>query len=844
VAEPQEATGGLSRGGTVGRYIVLGLIGHGAMGVVYAAYDPELDRKVALKLLRVRERGPGGNLVEKRARLLREAKAMARLSHPNVIVVYDVGAIEDQVFIAMELVDGVTVGKWREGRTRNWKEVVGVFSAAGQALAAAHTAGLVHRDFKPDNVMVGRDGKVRVMDFGLARQVEHVPDAGVAEILSPGSPTTPEPEARLTHEGMVVGTPAYMPPEQYLGQSDARTDQFSFCVAFYECLYGEYPFEGRTAFGVAGSAHGGRVREAPQGTRVPLWLRKVVLRGLRPRPEDRHPSMQDLLAALGKDPAIVRRRWLVGAGAVAIVAAVAAAAHQAADSRRAFCDAGPARVAAAWEIPDSSRPEGPRHAAVRSALEATGKPYAPDTVRGVFRILDDYATRWTSLYRETCEATHVRGDQSEEVLDLRMACLNDRLSSLKALTDLFAEATGEVVERAIDASHALTPLDGCSDVRQLRSLIPPPEPAVKARVEALRRELGRIKALQDAGRHTEAVGQLKSVAAEARSLAYRPLLAEVMTKIGISELELGNNAEAEAAFEDAVTHALASRHDDLIAELAGQMVWVVGFQERFAEADRWTRLAEAAIERTGKPDPIIYAWLLNNVATIYHLRGRYVEALEYNQRARALKEKTLGPENPDVAYTLGNIGLTLSAMGRGSEALAVNDQALHILRLSLGASHPRVGNQLNNRGEILTALGRLPEALSAYSEAQSVFEQEFGPTDQTVAYALTGVGSTLVRLGRYREALSPLERALIIRQERDPDQARLAETEFALAQALWEARADHGRALDLARRALARCAEAPLSRERRAEISAWLARHDGVRASRLVSTTLRDVSNP
>jgi tetratricopeptide (TPR) repeat protein len=505
-----------------------------------------------------------------------------------------------------------------------------------------------------------------------------------------------------------------------------------------------------------------------------------------------------------------------------IAAGIAFAAQNAASSRRAFCAAGPTRVAAAWELPAGAAPEGPRRAAVRAALLATGKPYAPDTVRGVFRILDDYAMRWTTLYREACEATQVRGEQSEEVLDLRMGCLNDRLSGLKALTDLFSDATSEVVERAVDAAHALTPLDGCSDIKQLKALIPPPVPAVKARVEALRRELGRIKALHDAGRYSEALSRLQPIATESRSLAYRPLEAEVMTRVGCAQLELGNNAEAESAFDDALTSALASRHDDLIAELAGQMVWVTGFQERFAEADRWTRLAEAAIERTGRPDPLVYAWLLNNVAAINHLRGNYSEALEYGQRARALKEKNLGPDNPDVALTLGNISLTLSAMGRGPDAWEINERALRILRLSLGASHPNVANQLNNKGEILVALKRLPEALAAYSEAESIFEREFGQSDSTVAYALTGMGSTLVRMERPREAISLLNQALAIREQHDPDPARLAETEFALAQALWSARIDEEKATDLARRALKRYTQAPLSRQHRSDIEAWL----------------------
>src|SRR3954454_17707170 len=300
----------LTRGASIGRYVVLGLVGRGGMGEVYAAYDPELDRKVAVKLLRVKP-GAGVSLTEGRQRTLREAQAIARLSHPNVVVAYDVGTFEDKVFIAMEFVDGNTVTFWLEQQPRTWQEILRVFIAAGHGLTAAHEKGLVHRDFKPDNVMVGRDGEVRVMDFGLARQVtdkpahektsstrpipvmiaEHgpdaVPDDQMTTILLNGPPTGPPApaaatdskalsgmfEVQLTRTGAMMGTPAYMAPEQFLGtETDARTDQFSFCVALYEALYGERPFSGSTMFALTTAVVKGQVREAPQSSKVPLWV--------------------------------------------------------------------------------------------------------------------------------------------------------------------------------------------------------------------------------------------------------------------------------------------------------------------------------------------------------------------------------------------------------------------------------------------------------------------------------------------------------------------------------------------------------------------------------------------
>src|SRR5882672_886239 len=273
--QPETTGTALFRGGMIGRYIVLGLLGKGGMGVVYSAYDPELDRKVALKLLRVAHRKKGEDLDAKRTRLLREAKAIARLSHPSVVVVYDVGTFQDQVFIAMELVDGMTAIRWRDTRKPSWREVLRVFIEAGEGIAAAHAADLIHRDFKPDNVMVTREGKVRVMDFGLARTMERITSEVGSSISSDGGdgPTMPgvrPAEPRLTNEGNVVGTPAYMPPEQYLGVTDERSDQFSFCVSLYECIYGQHPFEARTSVGLTGNMQAGRVHDAPAHTKVPL----------------------------------------------------------------------------------------------------------------------------------------------------------------------------------------------------------------------------------------------------------------------------------------------------------------------------------------------------------------------------------------------------------------------------------------------------------------------------------------------------------------------------------------------------------------------------------------------
>ncbi len=312
----------------IDRYVIQGLLGAGGMGLVYLAHDPKLDRRIALKLVKP-ERAYGADAELLRQRILREAQAMARLSHPAVIQVYDAGEVGEQVFVAMELVEGGrTLADWLAEKRRGWREVLDRFLAAGRGLEAAHEAGIVHRDFKPHNVLVGNDGQVRVTDFGLARlgdkRVEAAPSAGARDrgaspsadgvpqnrgaqdTLSPSraklSDTTIIESEALTRAGSVMGTPGYMAPEQMTGDAvDARSDLFSFCVALHEALYGVRPFEGDSlqALHDAVVAQEIRFTSAP----VPEWVKRAVLSGLKADPQDRPASMKALLARLSRDPA-------------------------------------------------------------------------------------------------------------------------------------------------------------------------------------------------------------------------------------------------------------------------------------------------------------------------------------------------------------------------------------------------------------------------------------------------------------------------------------------------------------------------------------------------------------
>jgi eukaryotic-like serine/threonine-protein kinase len=304
-------------GDTVGRYVVLARQGAGGMGVVWSAYDPQLDRKVALKLLRA---GSGVESSEGRARLVREAQAIAQLAHPNVVAVYDVGTAESgEVYIAMEFVEGETLTAWLARWERPWRDVRDVFVQAGRGLAAAHAVGLLHRDFKPDNVLVGTEGRVRVTDFGLARSL--ITAGGDDEAAGPVALASLR--MTLTATGTILGTPRYMAPEQLRGAgTDARSDQFSFCVAMYEALYGRHPLPGDTALAMA--EDGARALAPPDGP-VPAFIGRALTRGLDPEPSRRFPSMQTLLHVLTPRPVRTRERWLAaGLGGLLLVGAAGA----------------------------------------------------------------------------------------------------------------------------------------------------------------------------------------------------------------------------------------------------------------------------------------------------------------------------------------------------------------------------------------------------------------------------------------------------------------------------------------------------------------------------------------
>ncbi len=380
----------LPRGTAVGRYLVLDPIGEGGMGTVSAAYDPELDRKVALKIVAADASEEDG------ARLLREARALAKLVHPNVVAVHDVGEFERGVFLAMELVEGLTLRAWMAARPR-WREVVKVFVAAGRGLAAAHAAGLVHRDFKPANVVLGRDGRVRVVDFGLARSAQ-----SLAPVPAGATPLRGSTDLVVT-QAAVVGTPAYMAPEQHDGGTvDARADQWAFCVALHEALLGVRPFVGNDEAQLRAAVHAGQ-RVAVAERDVPPVLLRAIDRGLQRDPASRHADMAAVLVELERSLRRRPRRVLAGVAASAVLAAAAIAAwsrrdppvagdsapHEAAITR--------ARAAAAkayFVYPPAQAPGDDTAWRVVAALEQSAEP---DALAAAATLREEFASTLVRL---------------------------------------------------------------------------------------------------------------------------------------------------------------------------------------------------------------------------------------------------------------------------------------------------------------------------------------------------------------------------------------------------------------------------------------------------------------
>jgi tetratricopeptide (TPR) repeat protein len=802
------------------------------MGVVFKAYDPDLDRPVALKLMHA---GEGSSDEVAHDRLLREAQALARLQHPNVIAVYDVGPFRRDVFIAMEFVQGKTLRQWLKEVPRSRREVLDAFLAAGEGLLAAHRAGLVHRDFKPDNAILGNDGRVRVLDFGLARAAgaraaasaapppgprpqlgavgeetvsnRRAPKASPAEVSSetnppPSSNTQPDSgshssnrllETPLTHAGAIVGTPRFMAPEQHTGDlADERADQFSFCVALYYALYRSFPFGHDDPDRALDDVLQGKVADPPPGATVPRWLRQVLLRGLRANPADRYPSMVELLAALRADPSVVQRRRLRATAVLVTLAGAGLLWRAAAQREVRVCAGADRKLVGVWDEA--------RRAEVRTAFHHSKKPYAEAALATVERTFDRYARDWLTMHVDACEATQVRKEQSQELLDLRMTCLRDRLTQLSTLSELFSHVDDELVVRAAESAQSLPALAVCADAAALRAPIPPPpDSQTRQRVDHVRQELARGNALELAARTEEALTLTRAALRELEPLRYPPVQAEAQFLYGNLLSDRGDYAHGTTALQEAFVAALAGRDDDTAARTAIQLVHTLGvYQSQHAEGHRWAAIGEALISRLqeknelgsllahkrsmllqdeGKydealssstravelakrlwgPEHLRVGQYYQELGNVYYQQGRYPEALDSYGRSLAIERKELGADHPMVAVDIFSIANIYGDRGEHERALVEDEHALAILA-AVQVDHPYVPTILISMGADLLALDRVPEAFDKFRLAYAASEKRVGASLDT-ATALLNLGTCKLRLKALPEAQRYFEEA-------------------------------------------------------------------------------------
>ena len=731
----------------VGDFVLLDRLGAGGMGVVYAAFDQRLERKVAIKLVSAR----GDTIAQQR--LLREAQAQARISHSNVVTIYEVDALPDGgMFIAMELVKGRTLRTWILDDAPTWRELVPIFAAAGEGLAAAHRGGIVHRDFKPDNVLLGDDGRVRVADFGLAFAAEPIAAAATgtdAAVAQPGRTTKP-----LTAVGDLMGTPGYMAPEQFTGTpADARSDQFGFCVALYEALNGERPYADFAFIGPDPE-----LRRRQPDPEYPRWLWDVVLRGLALDPAARFPSMEALLAELTRNRQRRRRRVIAGLTGVGALISVAASAALLVDRPPPPCPLATDEMIGVWDPVLKLR--------TGEAMLATGLPSAAPTWASTALAFDRQAQRWLGAQHEACEATYVRRTQSEALFDRRMACLAERKRGLAAAVEVLRDRPTQAVTHVGELLLSLGEIDLCADTNALLDQGPTPGARTlgatrdRAMTDDIRGRLARVGALLATGDVTSAAPEIRNAATLARGLGDR-IEAEIHYVEGWAALVRANVPEATAAFERAVALAVASHHDELVADVWLLLAVRAGtLEQQPAKSERWIGEAETWLRRLGHAhDP--------RQIELAHARGNQQLASGDAKLARATLSRAIsegerlwGNDDPRLVALLRDRAQVLAQLSLAKPAVADSERALALGLAAWGPDHPEVARTQRALGLLyLEQLGDIARAEHEITRALALYRAQLGDDSFDVANCEQALSKVMQYRGDYAAALDHAERA-------------------------------------------------------------------------------------
>ena len=628
----------------VGRFQLLDCLSAGGMGVIYAAYDPHLERAVAVKLVHI----PGGDGAEAVA----EAKTLARLAHPNVVTIFDYGFADEHLYIVMELVLGETLRRWVRGKTR--REVLKAYRQAGEGLAAAHAAGLIHRDFKPDNAVMGVDGRVRVLDFGLACEIAKQED--VSPALARGA-----------------GTPRYMAPEQRsAGAVTAAADQFSFCTALLEALRGA---------------------NAPSNSAsVPRWLQAVIDRGRATSPAERFSSMQALLHALSRDPVTFTWRW-IAAGGLATAAALAFFVGRATlTSQDALCETGEARLAMMWA------PDGEDRALGRIAqLSAYGRSLVP-RVRGE---LAAYAQRWTKGYRDAC-VTSARDAATNPLAERRLACFERGRGALRSVADIVRTTDPQTVSDLILAVHALPDPDACNDPTVLLSDAEQPPDWARPRVAAIRGQIDEARIQIAAGRSSSTRSLVDALVGASRAVPYKPLLSEALLVQG-QVLMNGDDPEvATKPLSESLSTAFAAGLPSVAVEAWARRAWARGTSVGGADTLQGLEVIEA-VAANASTSQFARALLHNNLGCVYlALERRDLARAAFEQASRDMKGYS-GRGTGELLYVGVNLGLATDDPVQRDQVFG---DAVAAMAATLGEDHPETLDTRWLRGATATTFSR------------------------------------------------------------------------------------------------------------------------------------------